>query len=84
MTKPHHPTRRAILAGSAAAASLTALPQGAAAQSKGKIVVGTWGGDYARLLTKNVEQPILIKEGWEGVQDQAGDPQRRWGSTTPR
>jgi putative spermidine/putrescine transport system substrate-binding protein len=79
MTKLHHPTRRAILAGSAAAAglSLAGWPQGAAAQSKGKIVVGTWGGDYARLLTKNVEQPILIKEGWEVVQDQAGDPQRR-------
>lgn len=79
MTKPHYPTRRAVLAGSAAAAGLglAGLPQGAAAQSKGKIVVGTWGGDYARLLTKNVEQPILIKDGWEVVQDQAGDPQRR-------
>ena len=30
------------------------------AQAKGKIVVGTWGGDYARLLNKNIEQPILI------------------------
>ena len=49
----------------------------ASAQAKGKIVVGTWGGDYARLLNKNIEQPILIKEGWEVVQDQAGDPQRR-------
>ena len=47
------------------------------AQAKGKIVIGTWGGDYARLLNKNIEQPILIKEGWEVIQDQAGDPERR-------
>jgi putative spermidine/putrescine transport system substrate-binding protein len=39
--------------------------------------VGTWGGDYARLLNKNIEQPILIKDGWEVIQDQAGDPERR-------
>jgi putative spermidine/putrescine transport system substrate-binding protein len=53
------------------------MPLGASAQAKGKIVVGTWGGDYARLLNKNIEQPILIPAGWEVVQDQAGDPQRR-------
>jgi putative spermidine/putrescine transport system substrate-binding protein len=70
-------SRRSMLAGTAAALGALAIPAGARAQSKGKIVVGTWGGDYARLLNKNVEQPILIKEGWEVVQDQAGDPQRR-------
>ena len=53
------------------------LPRGARAQAKGKVVVGTWGGDYARLLNKNIEQPILIKNGWEVIQDQAGDPERR-------
>ncbi len=75
----HTPTtsRRAFLAGTAAAVGALAAPGIARAQSKGKIVVGTWGGDYARLLNKNIEQPILIKEGWEVVQDQAGDPQRR-------
>ena len=61
----------------AAAAGLSGLPRAARAQAKGKAVVGTWGGDYARLLNKNVEVPILIKEGWEVVQDQAGDPERR-------
>ena len=70
-------SRRTVLAGTAAAVGTLAVPSGVRAQSKGKVVVGTWGGDYARLLTKNVEQPILIKEGWEVVQDQAGDPQRR-------
>ncbi len=80
MTKLDNTTnRRTVLKGAAAAAGVgfTGLPSTASAQAKGKVVVGTWGGDYARLLTKNVETPILIKDGWEVVQDQAGDPQRR-------
>lgn len=74
------PSRRNVLMGSATLAgsvALGGLPQPASAQSKGKVVVGTWGGDYARLLTKNVEEPFLISQGWEVLQDQAGDPQRR-------
>ena len=43
----------------------------------GRVVVGTWGGDYAKLLTKNVEDPFLKPEGFEVAQDQAGDAQRR-------
>ena len=70
-------SRRDVLIGAAALAGSAALPRAASAQSKGRIVVGTWGGDYARLLNKNIEQPILIKDGWEVVQDQAGDPERR-------
>ena len=70
-------TRRDVLIGATAIAGASALPGPAGAQAKGKIVVGTWGGDYAKLLNKNIEQPILIKDGWEVVQDQAGDPQRR-------
>jgi putative spermidine/putrescine transport system substrate-binding protein len=72
-------SRRHVLKGAAALAAtgLAGLPTGAAAQAKGKIVIGTWGGDYARLLNKNIDQPILIKEGWEVIQDQAGDPERR-------
>jgi putative spermidine/putrescine transport system substrate-binding protein len=58
-------------------AATIALPSITRAQAKGRIVVGTWGGDYARLLNKNIEQPLLIPKGWEVVQDQAGDPQRR-------
>ena len=79
MTRPFHVTRRGVLTGSVALAGAAAagLPLDARAQAKGRIVVGTWGGDYARLLNKNIEQPILIPAGWEVVQDQAGDPQRR-------
>ena len=47
------------------------------AGAQGQVVVGTWGGDYAQLLNKNIEQPFLISEGWEVIQDQAGDPERR-------
>ncbi len=78
MSKIIKPDRRQFLAGAAAVgAGISAVPQKARAQSKGRVVVGTWGGDYARLLNKNIEQPILIKDGWEVVQDQAGSPQRR-------
>jgi len=76
-------SRRQVLKGAAAltAAGLTTglmgLPSRVSAQARGKVVVGTWGGDYARLLNKNIEQPILIKQGWEVIQDQAGDPERR-------
>src|SRR5689334_18842416 len=71
--------RRDVLkaAGVLAGATALGLPSAARAQAKGKIVVGTWGGDYARLLNKNIEQPLLISQGWEVAQDQAGDPQRR-------
>ena len=70
-------SRREVLLGAAALAGTACLPRTASAQAKGRIVVGTWGGDYARLLNKNIEVPILIKDGWEVVQDQAGDPERR-------
>jgi len=70
-------SRREVLLGAAAIAGTAYLPRAASAETKGRIVVGTWGGDYARLLNKNIEAPILIKEGWEVVQDQAGDPERR-------
>ena len=73
-------SRRQLLRGTAVVGGALAfgkLSAPASAQAKGKIVVGTWGGDYARLLNKNIEAPLLIPKGWEVVQDQAGDPQRR-------
>jgi putative spermidine/putrescine transport system substrate-binding protein len=65
-------TRRSALAG---AASL-ALVGPAMAQAQ-KVVIGTWGGDYAKLLTKNIETPLLTPKGIEVVQDQAADSPRR-------
>ena len=69
--------RRELLKGAGAAALATATGTSAFAQSAGRVVVGTWGGDYARLLTKNIEDPILKPKGLEVVQDQAGDAPRR-------
>ncbi len=73
--------RRDALKGLALGAGAVALAPGlsgpAQAQAGGKVVVGTWGGDYARLLTKNIEDPILKAKGLEVVQDQAGDAPRR-------
>ena len=69
--------RRGVLKGMAAGAATLAAPAIVRAQSAGTVVVGTWGGDYARLLNKNIDEPYLIPEGWEVIQEQAGDPERR-------
>ena len=76
MTSKPGVTRRTALKGIGAAAGAAALPALARADEK-RIVVGTWGGDYARLLTKNIDDPILKPQGWEIVQDQASDAPRR-------
>jgi putative spermidine/putrescine transport system substrate-binding protein len=67
--------RRSALGGSLAFAAGTALP--AYAQDNKRIVIGTWGGDYSRLLAKNIETPLLAPKGWDVVKDEANDPPRR-------
>ncbi|HEY4168685.1 MAG TPA: ABC transporter substrate-binding protein, partial [Reyranella sp.] len=64
--------RRTALAGAAAlAASSAAFP--AAAEDK-KVIIGTWGGDYSRLLTKNIDS--LLK-GTECVHaEENADPRK--------
>ncbi|MCX7326447.1 MAG: extracellular solute-binding protein [Hyphomicrobiales bacterium] len=73
--------RRTTLKGLGLTAAGALLPAAgsseAAAQAAGRVVVGTWGGDYARLLSKNVEEPFLKTKGFEVVQDQASDAPRR-------
>lgn len=69
--------RRELLKGAGVVALAAAAGTPALAQSGGRVVVGTWGGDYARLLTKNIEDPILKAKGIEVIQDQAGDAPRR-------
>lgn len=71
-------TRRAALTGTAAAfASITAgLPGLARAQSK-QVIVGTWGGDYGELLRLNIDQPLVVPQGTEVLQDIAvADPRK--------
>ena len=64
--------RRSALAG---AATLAAFP--AAAQDNKRVVVGTWGGDYSRLLAKNIETPLLTPKGWESVHSEENAPPRK-------
>src|ERR1051325_2783642 len=64
-------SRRATLLGA------TALAMARPAWAEEKVVIGTWGGDYANLLTKNIEKPLLGPKGIEVVQDQAPDSARR-------
>ena len=65
-------SRRAVLAGATGLAVPLAMPAviDSRARAQGaKVVLTTWGGDYARLLNENVEAPILGKQGVEVVQD---------------
>jgi putative spermidine/putrescine transport system substrate-binding protein len=59
-------SRRTVLAGAAALAAPAVLSR--TAKADGRCVVGTWGGDYARLLRENIDDPILKPEGIEVVQ----------------
>lgn len=67
-------SRRHLIGGATALAAGSALP--AQAQNR-RIVVGTWGGDYSRLLAKNIETPLLAPKGWDVIKDEANDPPRR-------
>jgi putative spermidine/putrescine transport system substrate-binding protein len=71
-------SRRAVLGGVAiggaglAASTLLSRPAAGAEQC----VVGTWGGDYARLLKENIDDPILKPEGITVIQDVADETPR--------
>lgn len=67
--------RRALLGGTAALA--LGAPSIVRAQDNKRIVVGTWGGDYSRLLAKNIETPLLVPKGWDVVKDEANAPPRK-------
>jgi putative spermidine/putrescine transport system substrate-binding protein len=70
-------SRRAALSGSAGLAGAAALGVPVLAQDAKKMVLGTWGGDYSKLLAKNVEAPHLATKGWEVVKDEAQAPPRK-------
>ncbi len=67
-------SRRGVLAGATLLAAPAILTRRARAAEQ--CVVGTWGGDYARLLRENIDEPILKPEGVTVVQD-IGDEQPR-------
>ncbi len=66
--------RRAVLGGAALALGAPSIVR---AQDNKRIVVGTWGGDYSRLLAKNIETPLLAPKGWEAVKDEANQDPRK-------
>src|SRR5215470_13220293 len=68
-------SRRAVLGAAAALAAAPALP--AFAQDNKRVVVGTWGGDYSRLLAKNIETPLLAPKGWDVVKAEENAPPRK-------
>ena len=75
MSKRFMINRRTALGGAAALAASTALPAGA--QDNKRIVIGTWGGDYSRLLTKNINTPLLAPAKWECVNaEENADPRK--------
>lgn len=55
-------TRRKFLVGAAAGTAALSLPISARAQS-GRVIVGTWGGDYAKLLEDEVAPRIMQSTG---------------------
>jgi putative spermidine/putrescine transport system substrate-binding protein len=67
-------SRRALLAGATLAAPALLTRRAGAAET---CVVGTWGGDYARLLRENIDDPILKPLGVNVVQD-VGDEAPRY------
>src|SRR3984957_15482077 len=62
------PSRRRVLAAGAALTAAPALFGRAARAAADRCVVGTWGGDYARLLRENIDDPILKPKGMDVVQ----------------
>ncbi len=72
MSKSFMINRRTALG---AAAAFAAFP--AAAQDNRKIIIGTWGGDYSRLLTKNIDTPLLVPAKWDCVHaEENADPRK--------
>ncbi len=70
-------SRRQALIGAGALAGASTFGAPSFAQANKKVIVGTWGGDYSRLLAKNIETPLLAPKGFEIVKDEAGDAPRR-------
>src|SRR5258706_377517 len=72
-------TRRRFVQAAGALAGVAAIGgwSPARAQAGGRIVLGTWGGDYSKLLSKNIDTPLMVPKKYEVVHDIGGDPERR-------
>jgi putative spermidine/putrescine transport system substrate-binding protein len=63
-------SRRSVLATALASPFIIDSTRARADQS---FILGTWGGDYQRLMMENIEVPLLKKQGIESVADLAPD-----------
>ena len=72
-------TRRRLLKAGGALAGVAAIGgwSPARAQAGGRVVIGTWGGDYSKLLSKNIDTPLMAPKKYDVVHDIGGDPERR-------
>ena len=72
-------TRRRWMKAAGALAGVAAIGgwSPARAQAGGRVVLGTWGGDYSKLLSKNIDTPLMAPKKYEVVHDIGGDPERR-------
>lgn len=66
----HNDNRRGFLKKASSLALLPALPMipGMSHAASSDVIVGTWGGDYQRLLQQHIE-PIVSKEGIKVIYD---------------
>jgi len=75
-----NPSRRDLLGGAAGIAGGTLaaglMPHAAAAACE-QIVVGTWGGDYSKLLDENIAKPLLGPKKIEVLDDIGGQNPRK-------
>ncbi|MBV8651580.1 MAG: ABC transporter substrate-binding protein, partial [Alphaproteobacteria bacterium] len=70
------PTRRTVLTGMAAAGAASLMPRPSRAAG-GKVIVGTWGGDYQNLLQEHVAVPLLEPQNINVVYDSGNDSPRK-------
>src|SRR5262249_30559610 len=77
-TKSHSTlSRRGFLQATALTGAAAAVGARSAHAAGGKIVVGTWGGDYQNLIQKNISAPLLQPQGIEVIYDTDNDSPRK-------
>ena len=70
-------SRRRFLQATALTGAAAAIGPRSANAAGGKVVVGTWGGDYQNLIQKNIAAPLLQPDGIEVIYDTDNDSPRK-------
>ncbi len=69
--------RDALRLGGVTAAAILSRPRDSQAQGSGRLVVGTWGGDYQDLLERHIAAPLLRPRGADVIWDVGNEPPRK-------